>query len=182
MAITLAGTIGMNIPYPIEGNEIFWENFLTTLDGGPATYGVTTAITQPVAPGKMFGVYGWNATAGTSFLLPPATGTGWRILFYVSTLATSNSHVLWTSSANGVGGTANVFVGIINGTRVDSGNAVLGFAAASTSNTITLNRTTTGSVSLGEWVQVIDVAAGTWLVSGMLSATGGAFATPFSHT
>jgi hypothetical protein len=77
-------------------------------------------------------------------------------------------------------------IGIINGSRVDSGNAVLGFAAANSgtvatnSDTITLNRTTTGSVSVGEWIDVEDVAANTWSVNGMLSATGAAFATPFT--
>lgn len=175
MAITLAGNFGLNIPYPIEGNEIFWENFLSTLDGQPATYGVTSAFTQTVLPGKMFGVYGWAATAGTTFVLPAALGTGMRALFYVAVLATSNSHIVKTSPST------DIFQGIIMGTRTDSGNAVLGFAGASNSNTITLNRSTTGSVNIGEWVEVMDVASGTWLVRGMLSATGAAFATPFSH-
>ena len=48
------------------------------------------------------------------------------------------------------------------------------------SDTITLNRSTTGSVTLGEWLEVEDIAANTWAVNGMLSATGAAFATPFT--
>lgn len=115
-----------------------------------------------------------DTLAGTAVILPAATGAGGRFRFYVSALATSVSHKI---SAAG----ADVFIGILLGTRVDAGNAVLGFAAAATDNTITLNRTTTGSVSKGEWVEVEDVAAGIWHVKGVLSATGAAFATPFSH-
>lgn len=122
-----------------------------------------------------------DTTTGSVVTLPAATGSGVHYLLYVKTLATSNSHIIYTASANGVGG-SDVFRGLIPGARTDSGNAVLGFAAASTDNTITLNRTTTGSVNLGEWVEVTDVATNVWQVRGFLSATGAAFATPFSHT
>lgn len=122
-----------------------------------------------------------NTATGSVVTLPAATGSGVKFRFVVSVLATSNSHILYTASANGVGG-SDVFEGIIPGVRVDSGNAVLAFAAASTSNTITLNRSTTGSVSLGEWLEVYDFATHLWHVRGFLSATGAAFATPFSHT
>lgn len=117
-----------------------------------------------------------DAAAGSVVTLPPATGSGARFRFLVTVLATSNSHIVKVANAN------DTMIGIINGTRVDSGNAVLGFAAQATSDTITLNRTTTGSVTLGEWFEVEDVAANLWEVSGMLSATGAAFATPFSAT
>ncbi len=95
-------------------------------------------------------------------------------------MATSNSHKVQVANPN------DFMIGLINGSRIDSGNAVLGFAAvnsgtvATNSDTITLNRTTTGSVSPGEWVEIEDIAANTWEVSGMLSATGAAFATPFT--
>jgi hypothetical protein len=35
-------------------------------------------------------------------------------------------------------------------------------------------------VNVGEWIEVEDVATATWAVKGMLTATGAAFATPFS--
>lgn len=114
-------------------------------------------------------------TAGGSVVtLPAATGSRVSYLFYVTVLATSASHKIQV--ANG----SDTMTGMVFGTRVDSGNAVLGFAAQSTSDTVTLNRTTTGSVTLGEWVEVEDIAANVWAVRGFLSATGGAFATPFS--
>lgn len=116
-----------------------------------------------------------DTAGGSAVTLPAATGSGARFKFLVTVLATSAAHVI--SAAAG----ADVMIGLLFGSRIDSGNAVLGFAAQSTSNTITLNRTTTGSVSKGEWVSVEDVASGIWAVDGFLTATGAAFATPFSH-
>ena len=144
-----------------------------TIEGAGATKTLTAADNNKVVQ--------FDTAAGSVVTLPAATGSGFRAKFYVKTLATSNSHILYTASANGVGG-SDVFVGLIPGAREDSGDAVLAFAAQSTSNTITLNRTTTGSVTLGEWLEVEDVATNVWAVKGFLSATGAAFATPFSHT
>lgn len=123
-----------------------------------------------------------GATGGSTVTLPAATGSGAVFRFLVTVLATSNSHIVKVAN------NTDFMVGLISGARIDSGNAVLGFAAANSgtvatnSDTITLNRTTTGSVSVGEWFEVEDVAANTWAVKGMLSATGAAFATPFSAT
>lgn len=122
----------------------------------------------------------FNALAGLTVTLPSATGSGARYRFMVSVLATSNNYIVQVASAT------DFFVGLVFGERVDSGNATLGFAAvnsgtvATNSDTITLNRTTTGSVTVGEWIEVQDVATATWFVRGLLSATGAAFATPFS--
>ncbi len=118
--------------------------------------------------------------AGSTVTLPAATGTGNRFRFVVSVLATSNSHIVKVANAT------DFFVGVIYGPRTDSGNVVLGFAAANSgtvatnSDTITLNRTTTGSVNKGEWLEVEDIATATFLVKGTLSGTGAAFATPFT--
>lgn len=117
-----------------------------------------------------------DTLTGSVVTLPKAVGKGARYGFYVSVLATSNSHIVKVRDA------VDVMRGIILGHRVDTGNAVLGFAAGATDDTVTLNRTTTGSVSLGEWLEFQDVASGIWHVKGFLSATGAAFATPFSAT
>jgi len=121
-----------------------------------------------------------NATAGLTATLPAATGSGARYYFEVFALATSNSYKIQVANAT------DYFMGVITGARTDSGNAVLGFAAANSgtvatnSDTITLNRTTTGSVNVGEWIAIEDAATNVWQVRGVLTATGAAFATPFS--
>jgi hypothetical protein len=180
--------------------EGFYSTLLPATDGTPQANKVVTTdannnttglgslstvigigSTKTLTVGNANDTLAFDTATGSVATLPAATGSGAVIRFYVKTLATSNSHIIYTASANGVGG-SDVFTGIISGTRVDSGNGVLGFAAASTSNTITLNRSTTGSVSLGEYIEVEDVATNVWNVKGVLSATGAAFATPFSHT
>lgn len=116
----------------------------------------------------------WDTAAGTTITLPTAAGTmAWGIAF-VTVLATSNSHIVQAAGSD-------LMIGEILGARTDSGNAVLGFCANGSSHkTITLNRTTTGSVNKGEWVMFQDVATNLWFVRGFLTATGAAFATPFS--
>ena len=133
--------------------------------------GSTLAMSAASHAGKQIKL---DTLTGSVCTLPQATGSGNRYSFYVSVLATSNSHVVK------VGNGTDVMVGLAFGSRIDSGNAVLGFAASATSDTITLNRTTTGSVSLGETIEVVDVATGVFKVQAFLTATGGAFATPFS--
>jgi hypothetical protein len=117
-----------------------------------------------------------DTLAGSTVTLPAATGSGVRFKFLVTVLATSNNHIVKVANSS------DTMIGMAFGTRVDSGNAVLGFAAGATADTITLNRTTTGSVSLGEWIKVVDEAANVWSVRAFLTATGAAFATPFSAT
>lgn len=168
------GTVTANAAVVADANlNVKGLGLFSTMEGAGATK--TLGATDN---GKVIQL---DTAAGSVVTLPAASGSGARYRFYVKTLATSNSHIVYTASANGIGG-SDVFEGLIPGSRIDSGDAVLGFAAASTSNTITLNRTTTGSVSLGEWLEVEDVATNVWQVKGFLSATGAAFATPFSHT
>lgn len=139
--------------------------------GNAVAAGSTLTVTADSHAGRTILL---DTAAGSTVTLPAATGTGDRYLFIVSVLATSNSHIVKVANST------DVMKGIIIGTRTDSGNAVLGFATASDSDTITLNRTTTGSVNVGEWVELVDYATGFWHVRGYLSATGAAFATPFS--
>lgn len=135
--------------------------------------GSTKTLSRPVDAFKLIRL---DTLTGSVVTLPPALGSLTRFDFVVSVLATSNSHIVKVANAT------DVMRGIIMGTRTDVGNAVLGFAAGATDDTVTLNRTTTGSVQLGEWLEFIDIAAGVWHVRGMLAATGAAFATPFSAT
>lgn len=141
--------------------------------GAAIPAGSTKTLSRSTDYGK---VVNWDTLTGSIITLPPSIGDNFKILCRVSLLATSNSHIVKVANA------VDVLRGIIMGFRSDSGNAVLGFAAGTTDDTITLNRTTTGSVSLGEWVELVDVALGFWQVRGTLSATGAAFATPFSAT
>ena len=115
-----------------------------------------------------------GSTAGTTATLPKASGTGDKYRFTIGTLATGNSHIIKCGS------TSDVMVGAVSIIE-DTSGLNTGFATTSTSDTITMNRSTTGSVTKGEFVEVEDIANNTWAVRGVLTNSSAA-ATPFSST
>jgi len=116
-------------------------------------------------------------TAGCTVTLPAATGSGRKIKFVVTTLATAGNHIVKVANTNDAMQGTVIIENTAGGT-----NATLTFAAsAGTSDTITLNRTTTGSVTKGEWVEVEDLASTVWQVYGVVTATTSP-ATVFSAT
>lgn len=137
--------------------------------------GSTLAVTQALHDGRVINL---DTLTGSTCTLPAATGSGARFKFLVTILATSNSHVVKVANAS------DFFIGAINGVSDDPAT-VKGWIAANSgtvstnSDTVTLNRTTTGSVSKGEWISVQDVAANTWSIDGLITQTG-TEATPFS--
>lgn len=115
-----------------------------------------------------------DTAAGSTVTLPAATGSGAVYKFIVTTLATSNSHKIQTSA------TTEHLQGYVFVVDTDTTDSAEGFFAVSgTSDTITLNRSTTGSVTLGETITITDVAATLHAVEGFTSGTGD-LATPFS--
>lgn len=115
------------------------------------------------------------STFGVTATLPKATGSGDTYTFTVGVLATGGSHIIKCGS------TSDVMVGTISIADTDSAGTVSAWATNSTHDTITLNRSTTGSVTKGEQIICQDIANNTWAISGMLSCTGTAI-TPFSST
>lgn len=112
-----------------------------------------------------------NAAAGLTVTLPAATGTGATYEFWVGTTVTSNSYIIQVASASDVmTGTATLLA--------DGGDTVVAFATAGTSDTITMNGTTTGGIT-GAHVKLVDIGTGKWGVY-MISDASGTEATPFS--
>lgn len=137
----------------------------------PIAGGATQTLTSASA-GKTINL---DTAAGSVITLPAATGSGALYRFVVSVLATSNSHIVK------VGNASDAMQGIILSLDDTSANAV-GFAAvAGTDDTITLNRSTTGSVTIGEQFEIRDFAANRFQVTGVVSNTGTP-ATMFSAT
>lgn len=119
-----------------------------------------------------------DTLAGSVVTLPAATGSGARFKFLVTVIATSASHKVQVANAS------DFMVGVIQGVSDDPATmkgwiAANSVTVATNSDTITLNRSTTGSVSVGEYIVVEDVAANTWSVEGVITQTG-TEATPFS--
>lgn len=109
--------------------------------------------------------------AALTFTLPAASGTGAKFKFRVSVVNTSNYVIQVANSTDVMAG------GVIMCN--DSDSSVSGWETASTSDTITLNGTTTGGVNKGDWIELEDIASGVWGVAGTITGSG-TEATPFS--
>lgn len=116
-----------------------------------------------------------DLAAGVTVIMPLATGSGLIYRFLVKTKATSNNHIVKVADAS------HTFSGIITTVSDDAGAPVKGYIAGASDDTITLNRSTTGSVSNGEWLELQDVATNLFSVRGVTSSSG-TEATPFSST
>lgn len=135
----------------------------TQAAGGTLTLTVASHAGRPIL---------LDTAAGSVVTLPAATGTQAEFEFITSVIATSNSHIVKVANATDVMTGALLTVDNADGTCT-------AFGTVAASDTITLNRTTTGSVKIGERFFLKDVKAGYWAVSGVVIATG-TEATPFS--
>lgn len=110
---------------------------------------------------------------GITSTLPAATGSGNSYEFFVATTVTSNSHIIRVANASDTFvGTALLFA--------DAGDTTLGFAAAGTNDTLTMNGTSQGGIA-GAYARLTDVKANLWHVE-YVSDASGTEATPFSAT
>ena len=134
-----------------------------------AVYTVTASTTlDPFFAGATVAL---NAAAGLTITLPAATGSGASYEIVARTTVTSNSYIIKVANSS------DVMMGVL---AVASDIAGVTCPTTSTSDTITMNGTTTGGI-LGSRVMLQDVAANKWAVSGALVASG-VEATPFSAT
>lgn len=114
-----------------------------------------------------------DTAAGSVVTLPAASGSGARFRFLVKTTATSNSHKVQVANST------DIIQGVIMALSDDAGNPVKGWEAGATDDTITLNRTTTGTAKVGHMLTIEDIASGVFAVTGSI-AQSGTEATPFS--
>jgi hypothetical protein len=142
---------------------------LARLNPGFVVMGVTQSLSKGVHDGKTLLL---NSLTGNTVILPPAVGSGCCIRFVVTVAPTSGSTIIKVQNVT------DVMIGTV-GISIAAGGALSAFATAPTSDMITLNRTTTGGASNGEFLEFEDVLAGFWHVAGILHGTA-APATPFS--
>ena len=135
-----------------------------------AVTGATLTVTSDAQAGRTIVI---NAAAGCAVTLPNATGTGAVYRFVIGTTITSNSTTFKVNNATDVM-TGRAYV------ISDNTAAVLGYATAASSDTITLDGTTTGGYA-GDFIEITDAIAGTFAVRVFTKATG-TEATPFSAT
>ena len=167
------GTAGL-IRYVNEGttSSCVFNQVRTIASSTLVAGGSTLTLTQATHAGKVIAL---DTATGTTITLPAATGSGAVYKFLVTALATSNNHIVKVANSS------DAMQGSIF-TMSDDPQTVKGFfAVAGTSDTITLNRSTTGSVTKGEMIEIQDIATNVFQVNGFTSSTG-TEATPFSAT
>lgn len=110
-----------------------------------------------------------SAAAGLTVTLPASSGKGDTYELFVVTTVTSNSYIIQVANAT------DIMQGVIHLTTDIAGSSL---PAASTTDTITMNGSTTGGVK-GSWIRLKDVSSGVWQLDGGLVCTG-TEETPFS--
>lgn len=161
--------------FKIDGTEVTATaaelNRAADASGRLVAAGATLSVTEALHDGKTVLL---DTAAGSICTLPAASGSGAKFKFVISTIATSNSHIIKVANAS------DTMVGFALVAQ-DGGDTAVLFSAGGTDDTITLNRTTTGSTQKAEFFELQDTAANVWSVFGVTAATG-TEATPFSAT
>jgi hypothetical protein len=142
---------------------------LQRLNPGFVVMSATQSLSKGVHDGKTLIM---NVLTGTTVTLPPAAGSGCRLRFITTVAPTSGSNVIKVQNS------IDVMIGSVS-IDIAAGGALSNFPTAATSDTITMNRTTTGAAANGEWLEFEDVLSGFWYVRALLKGTA-APATPFS--
>jgi len=160
-------------------NKTLTSPVITGVVTGPAPVSITGA-TQILTAAAHAGVtVVANRAAGIAFTLPAATGTGNKYRIIVGTTLTSGS--LSVAVASGT----DFMRGVAIFETDDAGNVPQTFPTANTgtvateSDTITFNRTTTGLGTIGDYIEIEDIAAAVFAVKVVTNANG-TEATPFT--
>jgi len=109
-----------------------------------------------------------NLAATQTTTLPASVGDGSVYTIQIGTTKTGDQIIQVANATDVING------GVSMSTDIGGTNML----AAATSDTITMNGSTTGGVA-GSWVRLTDVKAGFWMLEGFLCTTG-TEATPFS--
>lgn len=143
------------------------HNYVSAYGANSITTSTVTVTAAAHAGQKLI----FDKADGIVATLPAATGSGNSYEFLVVTSVTSNSYKIQVANSTDVMvGTAVLFQ--------DAGDTVVGFATASTSDTLTMNGTTQGGL-LGARAVVTDAKSGVWHVT-YVSDASSTEASPFS--
>ena len=148
---------------------------VSKLDRSRRIISLTAAVTvDPILyEGKILFL---SLLAGFTVTLPAAQATGHVYRFQVGIVNTSNSYIINATP------TTDNFEGSVTLIDTDSvDNSATGFVTTgSDDNRVIIDGTTTGGLTIGDWIEFLDAADTVWHVRGQLSGSG-AIATPFSN-
>jgi hypothetical protein len=133
-------------------------------------------ITEALHEGRTCVLREAGGNASVTCTMPAATGGGGRYRFVVDEVNTSNYVIKSVAGTDIMRGT------IIGASTTDSAtDAARTWINGASDDTLTLNGTTTGGVTRGDWIELEDIAADGWAVRGVITQSGSE-ATPFSNT
>ena len=115
-----------------------------------------------------------NKADGITATLPASDGSGARYEFVVGTTITSSNFIVKVANAT------DVMTGVAVVASDNAADAAIAFETAASSDTITMNGTTTGGIK-GDRIILTDISSGLWQVQIVAAATG-TEVTPFSAT
>lgn len=141
---------------------------LQKLNPGLVAAGSTLALSKALHDGKTILL---DTLTGSVVTLPAATGSQCKIRVFEKLAATSNSHKVQVQNSTDVMA-GNMGVTLSTGVGTN-------WPTVAASDTVTLNRTTTGGATNGGHMEFEDIAPGVWSVRGQLNGSG-VLVTPFS--
>jgi len=174
--LKIAGTDVTAELLALEGNTATAAELIRAADVSARIVVLTAtgAITEALHEGKTCLLAEVGGDAAVTLTLPAATGGGGRYRFVVNVVNTSGYVIKSVAGAD-----------VMRGTVIgnDGGGVTTGvlWAAGASDDTFTLDGTTTGGVTRGDWVEFEDIAADGWAVRGVITQSG-TEATPFSNT
>lgn len=158
----------------VTGRLLGYRNPVTNQDSSRASTRIITAITTLAVTENLHegNEIILSLLAGFTCTLPASTGGGAKYRFRVGIVNTSGSYKVQVANSS------DIMQGSVL-TVSDNAAAVLGYNTAVDSDTFTMNGTTTGGLTIGDWVEFIDAKLNKWLVRSITSSSG-TEATPFS--
>jgi hypothetical protein len=146
----------------MDGVSLYKSNFAVSTI---AAAGATT-----LTPEAHLGTVVSNLAAAQTWTLPAATGSGNKYEIIVLITKTGDLVIQVANASDTMSGNAIL--------AIDAAETVIMFATGATSDTVTLDGTTSGGI-IGARVTLIDIAANKWFVE-VASDASGTEVTPFS--
>jgi len=136
----------------------------------------STAIYQVLSPNQWGVILVPNLAGTVTIQMPSATGGGMWFEIYLGTLSAGQTTIVKRGqSSDRLQG--SVFIGV----HATNNGEVFQASQTANANTVTLNGTTQGGVSVGDTLLFTDIMVGVWSIQGTVVGSG-SVATPFSNT
>ena len=138
-------------------------NAVADVSARVVTIVATDAITVAEHEGRVNLLAEVGGNALVTLTMPEATGSGNTFKFYIGVVNTSN-YVIAALTTDTLSG-AIVMV-------TDGGDTIEAFEVDGSDDKLTFNGTTTGGVTIGDWVEFVDCLDTTWCVYGVMTGSG----------